>query len=341
MPISRFCISCLLPLVLPLSARAADQALIDAAKKEGQVTWYTGLILDQLGRPLADAFEKKYGIKVNITRADSGEIALRLHNEAQAGKVQADVFDGTTGAASLKREGLVLKWLPDAAKKFPKELVDAEGYWIANRQVILITGYNTELVPKASVPKNWDDLLDPQWKGKMAWGSSVSSSAAPGFIGLVLAERGEAQGMDYLRRLARQNITGLKMAARSVLDQVIAGEYAIALQIFDDNVVISRRQGAPVDWVAMNPALAVLSVISVTQNAPHPNAGKLLEDFVVGPEGQTIARDNDYLPVDPDIAPRDPYVRPDGKTFRAIYMTPEKVEEELPKWMKIYEDLFR
>jgi ABC-type Fe3+ transport system substrate-binding protein len=341
MPISRVFICCLLPLVALSSARAADQALIDAAKKEGQVTWYTTLTLDQLGRPLADAFEKKYGIKVNVTRADSAEVALRLHNEAQAGKVQADVFDGSTGTASLKKEGVVLKWLPDAAKKFPKELVDADGYWIAHRLIVLTTGYNTELVPKANVPNSWDDLLDPQWRGKMVWGSNVSSSAAPGFIGLVLAERGEAQGMDYLRRLAKQNITGLKMAARSVLDQVIAGEYAIALQIFDDNVVISRRQGAPVDWVAMNPALAVLSVISVTQNGPHPNAGKLLEDFVVGPEGQTIARDNDYLPVDPAIAPRDPYVRPDGKTFRAIYMTPEKVEEDLPKWMKIYEDLFR
>jgi iron(III) transport system substrate-binding protein len=122
------------------SAGAADQSLIDAAKKEGQVTWYTGLILNQLGRPIADAFEKKYGIKVNITRADAGEIALRLHNEAQAGKVQADVFDGTTGAASLKKEGLVLKWLPDAAKKFPKELVDADGYWIANRRAMRETG---------------------------------------------------------------------------------------------------------------------------------------------------------------------------------------------------------
>ncbi len=84
--------------------------------------------------------------------------------------------------------------LPDAAQRFPKELVDPDGYWIAHRLIVpLTTGYNTELVPKAKVPKTWDDLLDPQWHGKMAWGSSVSSSAAPGFIGLVLAERGEQQ----------------------------------------------------------------------------------------------------------------------------------------------------
>jgi ABC-type Fe3+ transport system substrate-binding protein len=341
MRLARIFVFCSFSLFSLSSASAADQALIDAAKKEGSVTWYTTLTINQLGRPLAEAFEKKYGIKVDMTRADSAEVALRLHNEAQAGKVRADVFDGSTGTASLKKEGVVMRWLPDAARRFPKELVDADGYWIAHRLIVLTTGYNTELLPKAKAPRTWDDLLDPQWQGKMAWGANVSSSAAPGFIGLVLAERGEQQGMDYLRRLAKQNIAGLKIAARSVLDQVIAGEYAIALQIFDDNVVISRRAGAPVDWVPMNPALAVLSVISVTQNAPHPNAGKLLVDFVVGPEGQTIARDNDYLPVDPDIAPRDPYVRPDGKTFRAIYMTPEKVEEELPKWMQIYDELFR
>ncbi len=101
---SKLCVPCLIPFVLLSPAWAADQALIDAAKKEGAVTWYTTLTISQLGRPLAEAeFEKKYGIKVNITRADSGEIALRLHNEAQAGKVQADVFDGSTGTASPSR----------------------------------------------------------------------------------------------------------------------------------------------------------------------------------------------------------------------------------------------
>jgi ABC-type Fe3+ transport system substrate-binding protein len=131
----------------------------------------------------------------------------------------------------------------------------------------------------------------------MAWGVNPGVTAATGFIGLVLAELGDEKGMAYLRELAKQNITGLKMSTRAVLDQVIAGEYAIGLGILNDNAVISRNKGAPVAWSRMNPALASLSVISVTAKSKHPNAGKLLAEFVVSEEGQTIAREHDYIPV--------------------------------------------
>jgi hypothetical protein len=94
-------------------ARAADEALINAAKKEGQVVWYTTQIVTQFVRPAAEAFQKKYGIKVNFLRGDSVETAVRLLNEGRAGKGRADVFDGTTTLPALKRERLVLKWLPD------------------------------------------------------------------------------------------------------------------------------------------------------------------------------------------------------------------------------------
>jgi ABC-type Fe3+ transport system substrate-binding protein len=332
---------CLGSLLFISSARATDQALVDAAKKEGEVTWYTTLTIDQLARPLAEAFEKKYGIKVNVNRTDSAGVALRLHNEMQAGRVVADVVDGSSGTLALKSEGALMKWVPDSAKRFPKVLVDPDGYWTAHQLLVLTPAYNTESVPKTDVPKTWEDLLDPRWKGRMVWSSNVSTSAGAGFVGLVLAERGDESGMAYLRRLATQNITGLLISGHSVVDEVVAGEYAIGLQVFNDTAVFRRRQNAPVDWIAINPALAVTSVISVAERAPHPNAAKLFVDFDVGPEGQAIERDNDYVPADPDIAPRDPYVRPDGQVFRAIYMTPETIAKELPKWMQTYDELFR
>ena len=113
-------------------ARAVDPALLDAARKEGSVTWYTAQIINQLVRPMADAFEKKYGIKVNAVRADASDNALRIAAEGAAGKMQADVFDGTTTAPSLERLGLVLKWQPDSAKHLPPQFVDRNGYWVAN-----------------------------------------------------------------------------------------------------------------------------------------------------------------------------------------------------------------
>ena len=97
-------------------AAAADQALIGAAKKEGAVTWYTTLIANQMARPAVDAFQKKYGIKVTYIRADTNVSMLRIQNEAQAGKTQADVVDTTSGTPALKRMGLLEKWLPDSAR---------------------------------------------------------------------------------------------------------------------------------------------------------------------------------------------------------------------------------
>jgi ABC-type Fe3+ transport system substrate-binding protein len=324
-----------------LTAQAADTALIEAAKKEGKVVWYTTLLINQLGGPLAAAFEKKYGIKVEATRNDPGETMLRLVQEHRADNVQADVFDGSLAPDALVREGAISKFQPDFVSKWPKELYDPNGYWVAHRLTVVTPGFNTSMIPSGSEPKTWDDLLDPKWKNAMAWGINPGLTGATGFIGLVLAERGEEKGLAFLRQLARQNITGLKMSARAVLDQVIAGEYPMALGILNDNVVISRKIGAPVAWIPMSPALGSVSVISVMAKAKHPNAGKLLAEFIVSEEGQTIARDHDYIPVHPDVAPSDPTLRPDGVRFRATTLSPTQVEEAVPRWKKVFDDIFR
>ena len=322
-------------------ASAADQALIDAAKKEGQVTWYTTQIVNQLVVPAVEAFQKKYGIKVNYIRADAPDVVLRIVNEAKAGHVEADVFDGIPTSASLKKEGLVMKYIPDSAKRLPKDYVDADGYWAATNLYVLTPGFNTSLVPKGTEPRTLQDLLDPKWRGRIAWGSANSSSSAPGFIGLALTEFGDEKGMDYLREFSKQKVANLAVAARQVLDQVIAGEYAIALQIYDNHAVISAAQGAPSAFIPMNPAFVVMGVMSATKDAPHPNAGKLLIDFLVDEDGQKIFRDADYMPVDPKIPPRDESLRPDGKNWRYIAFTPEQVDAAMPKWAKIYKELFQ
>ena len=99
-------------------ASAQEQSLIDAARREGVVTWYTTQIINQFARPAAEAFQKKYGVKADYVRADSTEVALRIINEAKAGRTIADVFDGTTVTPGLKKAGLVMQWTPEAAKRF-------------------------------------------------------------------------------------------------------------------------------------------------------------------------------------------------------------------------------
>jgi iron(III) transport system substrate-binding protein len=147
--------------------------------------------------------------------------------------------------------------------------------------------------------------------------------------------------MDYLRKLSAQKINGLGVSARQVLDQVISGEYSIALQIFDNHPIISAAQGAPCNFIPMNPAMALFSVFSVTKGAPHEAAGKLLVDFLTSKEGQTLYRNADYLPADPNIPPKVKGLRPNGTTFKAIYFTPEQLTDNMPKWASIYNQLFR
>lgn len=338
--LARVMIMAALLLASDWSAAAADQALIEAARREGVINWYTTQIVDQFARPAATAFEKTYGIKVNFTRSDPGPIVLRIINESRAGQMQADVFDSSPVAAAIKREGLAMKWRPAGAERLGPRLYDKDSYWTATNLYVLTPAFNTDLVPRGTEPKTWDDLLDPKWKGLMAWNSQITTAGGAGFVGLVLTELGEGAGRQYLKRLAGQNVAPLSATARQVVDLMMAGEYAIALQIFNNHPVISAGKGAPADWIPMNPAFEYPSVAGITREAPHPNAAKLFVEFLISPEGQALYRDADYMPADPAIPARVSALRPDGVKFRSITFTPEDIDVKSQHWMNTYKELF-
>ena len=234
-----------------------------------------------------------------------------------------------------------MRWQPDAASALPKQFVDQDGYWTSNNIYVLTPVFNTQLVPRGTEPRVWDDLLDAKYKGRIAISGLTSASSGPGFAGTVLTDMGEEKGMQYLRKLAGQNITNIYSSARAMVDQVMAGEYALGLQGFNHQPVISAGQGAPVDWIKWNPALAVLSVAAVTKDAPHPNAGKLLVDFLVSEEGQKIFAEANYITVDPRVPAKAKDLKPEVGGFRAIYKTPEDLDALLPKWAAVYSQLFK
>ena len=157
------------------------------------------------------------------------------------GRVQADVFDGTSTATPMKRAGAALQWLPDGAKSLPQDYWDPQGYWVATNMYVQTPAYNTTLVPKGTEPRTWQDLLDPKWKGKMAWATHPTSSGAPGFVGLVLTEMGEEKGKAYLRSSPARTSSSSAARPASIVDQAIAGEYPIVLQIFNHQPLISAR----------------------------------------------------------------------------------------------------
>src|SRR5437868_1905908 len=210
------------------AVRAQDADLIAAAKKEGEVTWYTGLIVTLVVRPLAENFEKKYGIKVKYTSTSDSETVLRLTQETRANKVETDLFDtpGTT-IPQGKKIGFIEPYKPASAKDYPAGMNDKDGLYTSIFALYLTTNYNTDLVKAADAPKTYEDLLDPKWKGKMVWVDTRTISGPPGFIAMILQTMGEQKGMDYLKKLSAQNIVALPGNQRVVLDQVIAGQYAL------------------------------------------------------------------------------------------------------------------
>jgi iron(III) transport system substrate-binding protein len=194
-------------------------------------------------------------------------------------------------------------------------------------------------VPAAQRPKTYDDLLLPYWKDRMVWKMN-DLSGGPGFVGNVLTSMGEERGMAYLRKLSAQSIKRLNASARAILDQVIAGEYPMALQIFNHHAAISAQKGAPVDWVRLSPATVNPGLIGLPKNAPHPNAGLLFVEFMTSQEGQAIFQKASYLPARPDVPPQIPELIPEQGGFAATVITPALTAKAMTRWDKVFAELF-
>jgi ABC-type Fe3+ transport system substrate-binding protein len=324
----------------PSLVHAADAALYEAAKREGELVWYTTLIVNQAVRPLIEAFSKKYpGVEVKYVRADSGPTAIKIMNEARAGRPQSDVFDGIDTTPPLLTAGLAERFVPSESDKYLAELKDTEGRWNALVVYFLTPAVNTSLVPAAERPKTSQDLLHPRWKGKIAW-STVPASGSGVYVGSVLQTMGDEKGMAFLRALARQDIINVEATNRAILDQVIYGQYPIALSIFNHHAVLSAQKGAPVEWLKVDPISAPTHSVGLTKGGPHPNAGKLFIDFLTSEEGQKTLAAVEYIPAMPSVPAKTPEVKPAGGGFKANVLSPDTVTTNLDNWYKLKKELF-
>ena len=229
--------------------------------------------------------------------------------------------------------------MPAAAGQYPPQLKDRNGRWIATNLYFVTPGVNTNLVPPASAPQTFDALLDPKWKGRMAW-TPNPPVGSPIFVGNVLQTMGQDKGMTYLRQLAKQNVVNVDATARAILDQVITGEYPLALVIFNHHAALSAASGAPVAWVKLEPVPAALSVVGLLKRAPHPNAAKLLIDFLTSKRGQQIFASVNYLPAMPSVPAKIPSLKPQEGHFKANFMSPETLAQDLPNWTRLAHEIF-
>jgi ABC-type Fe3+ transport system substrate-binding protein len=332
---------CALAILAPRSAGAEPSAeLIAKARQEQEVVYYTELIVDQIVRPLARAFEQKYGIKVVFWRGDSQAVGLKLAIEHKAGRTSADVWSLASGLGPMIEGGLIEKFQVDNAAALPDELRDPAGYWVATNMIVVGLAANTNLVTPQIRPGSYRDLLAPHWRGKLVWKPN-DMTGAWGFIGNMLRLMGEPDGLAFLRRLSAQQIAPVGAATRAILDQVVGGEYAMVLGVSNHNTEIVRKTGAPVAWLPLDTAWETLHAVGVTRSAPHPNAARLFVDFILSREGQEIFRNAGYIPARGDVPAATPALRPSEGGFKANLFAPQAIDRELERWSDIFNQVFR
>jgi iron(III) transport system substrate-binding protein len=224
------------------------------------------MIVNQALRPIADKFGKKYPfIKMTYWRADSEDIAQKASAEVRAGNVVCDVLEGTGVGEQAVQAGLLVPYATPAIASFPERYRDPGNMWTPTRLSYYSIAYNTRQVPEAW-PRSNDDLLDPQWKGKIAWriGSASGTRCSSPTCGSPGARKArayfeEAQGAED-RQFRRRS-------ARTLVDRVVAGEYAIALNIFAHHPLISKAKGAPVNSKLLDPVASTAATMGVVKGA--------------------------------------------------------------------------
>jgi iron(III) transport system substrate-binding protein len=321
-----------------------EQKLIEGAKKEGQVVFYSAMIVNQALRPLTAKFGKKYPfIKMTYWRAPSEEIAQKVSAEVRAGNVVGDVLEGTGVGELAVKAGLLVPYTTPVMKAYPALYSDSDNMWTPTRLSYYSIAYNTRLVPENKVPKSYEDLLDPQWKGKMSWRIG-SASGTPLFITNLRLAWGEEKARAYFNKLKDQKIINFGAgSARTLVDRVVAGEYAIALNIFAHHPLISKAKGAPVNAKLLDPVASTAATMGVAKGAKHPHAALLLIDFILSKEGQEILRGANYFPADPAVppAPMLTPVVPKSAGVPENFIGPEKLVKYTDSSEEIYRTLFR
>jgi iron(III) transport system substrate-binding protein len=253
-------------------------------KQEGRVVFYTSW-----GPSDADyvvkAFEKKYmPLKVEVVRASSERTLTRLLSEHRANKFLGDVV-AISGIQSgiLKEKGSLDRYQSPEATNFPADWRDPDGFGMGLHQTIYVIGYNTKLVSADAVPKNYEDLLHPRWKGQLGWDMEEYY-----LFGALMKARGKDKGLEFWRRLAEQQVN-FRKGYTLISELVSAGEFPVAVSLYQHRVDEYAEKGAPLQWIAPNPLVGGdPNKISLLKNAPRPNAAKLFIDFMLSAEGQRL-----------------------------------------------------
>lgn len=316
--------------VLLMTSSAIAQDVRTLAEAEGKLMFYASFNATDT-KLLIDGFKQLYPkIDATFYRATDAQLMERILTEGRAGRNIWDVMMSSSFYGyNLKKRGMLLAYDSPERKFFRDGYKDPQGTWTSIFTNYGAFGFNTRNVPKTSIPKSYNDLLKPEWKGNIG-----IDSRAYEWFGTMVKAMGDEKGLAYMRELAKQ--VGLRNG-RTILSQLVAaGEYKGALSAYSAQFEQMKSNGAPVDWVYLNPVFANIHPTGISAKAPHPNAGKLFIDFVLSKRGQELVRSMNRIPDRIDTPPEQARFIEGVKPAFA----PNEVLENFEGYAKTFHEIF-
>ncbi len=303
------------------------QRIIEAAKKEGTLTLYTTIAEKDLPI-LIKPFEVKYGIKVNVWRAGTDKILQRTLAEAAANRNEVDVVHfGSPEMEALSREKVLQTVKTPAYRDLTAGSVPAHQQWAATLLSVWVQAYNTNVVKKADLPKTYADLLDPKWKGRLG----VEAKNQDWFQSVVDIMGGGDKGLKFFSDLVATNGVSPRNGHTLLTNMVVSGEVPMALTVYSYMPEQAKKKGAPIDWFALEPAVARSNAVGVARKAPHPAAALLFHEYMLT-DAQSLMTTIDYVPTNTKVdSPL--------KGVRLLIIDPIRSLDDAEKWSKLFDDM--
>ena len=305
-----------------------QQRLVEGAKKEGPLSIYTSAQSDDMGALVA-GFEKKYGLKTTVWRAGSEKVLQRAVTEARGGRHTVDIIE-TNGPEleSMSREKILVAVKSPYLSQLIPQALRPHGEWVGTRLNVFVQAYNTKLVKKEELPKTWDDLLHPRWKGRLG----IEADDQDWLAGVV-SELGEAKGVKLFKDIVASNGMSVRKGHTLLTQLVVSGEIPFALTVYNYKAEQLKDKGAPIEWFSIGTPIARPNGVAVIKAASNPHSAILFFDFEISEEGQKILAGRDFVPTSSKI--ENPFSKGPLKFVDARMML-----DEYEKWTKLYEEIF-
>jgi iron(III) transport system substrate-binding protein len=304
-----------------------DRKLLDGARKEKQVVVYTSLNTKD-SHPIAQAFEKKYAVKVEIWRSSSEKVLQRALTEARGGRFAVDAFElNGPELEAMYREGLLEEYWSPHFKNLPPAAFPKHRHYAADRFNFFTIAYNTNLVKPNEVPSSYEDLAHARWAGKLGLEASDTD-----WFASIVKYMGEEKGLALFRKIAQQK-PQMRTGHTLLGGLVASGEVPLAAAIYNHNAERLVVKGAPIKWKALTPTFGRPNGVAVAKRTDRPHAALLFADFMLSPEGQQLIKEHNRVPASAAI-------ETNLNKFAYEMIDPAIVLDESQKWEKIWSELF-